>query len=604
MASTTSRAILRSRLKKAREQLAAGERGVAEQMIRSVCAADGADAEAWFLLGALHGQRGEMDEAITHARRAIAIRPDYADAWYNLAQAFMHVERFADAVEAYRGYLKLRPAHADAHNALGLALLSLGRHDQSLACFQEAIRLAPELADAWHNAGNACLAAGRNDEGIRHMRRAIELRPDCAKSHVRLGYALATIGAHDEALTSFQRATSLDPDQPNSKIGEAFVWERRGQFDKAWELLRPLYESGCREGRLILVFASLAKHLKMQVEAVAMLEDAIANGRLVSTELRHAHFALGTLYDGRHDYARAFSHFEHGNCLRQGADVQDRLLANMHRARRIFTRDFFSRMPRAIIASQRPIFIVGMPRSGTTLTEQILCSHPLVAGGGELSEMTHLSDWLDREFVLDESLPQRANARLGEFLDVGARRYLDRLSSISANAAYVTDKMPHNFIQLGVVALLFPEAHIVHCHRHPVDNCLSIYTFDFVSSHAYANDLSRLGEHYRGYRGLMQHWREHLPLPIFDLRYEDMILDQEATTRALLEFCGLPWDPGCLRFHDNQRVVTTFSYDQVRQPIYRKSVQRWKHYEHFLHPLINALGPDADLGPGMVSGHG
>ncbi len=581
-----SPAILRSRKKKARSYLDAGQWNDAHKLLTEICSADSKDEESWFLLGAISGKSGDMEGAISHTRRALAIRPDFKAAWYNLAQAQMHTRQYPAAVESYRAYLKLSPADADAHNALGLALDSLGQHDQSIGCYQEATRLNPGLADAWHNAGNASLAVGDRDGGVRYLRHAIFLRPDYVKSQLCLGFALAMGESLDEASEIFEKARSMDSEQSGSIFGAAFVLERRGQFEQAWQKVKPYYEAGCRDERFLLVFAKIARHVDLQSSAASLLEQALHEGSIASCDAREAHFSLGKLYDDLREYDRAFPHFLRANELKNTSGIRDQLLDSMDEIRSTQTSDFFANAPRATVQTERPIFIVGMPRSGTTLTEQILASHPLVAGGGELSDIGAIQDWIEKETPLNASFPVRGSV---EQMNVGANRYLTRLLKVSPEAKHVTDKMPHNFVHLGLIALLFPKAKIVHCHRNPMDNCLSIFTYDFNAAHPYAADLKRLGMHYRGYQSLMEHWREHLPLPIFDLRYEDMVAEQEATSRALLDFCGLPWDERCLQFHKSKRIVGTFSYNQVRQPIYKKSVERWRKYESHLGPLRAAL---------------
>jgi hypothetical protein len=235
------------------------------------------------------------------------------------------------------------------------------------------------------------------------------------------------------------------------------------------------------------------------------------------------------------------------------------------------------------------VFIVGMVRSGTSLVEQILSSHPDVHGAGELPDIIQITNGLQDFLGASAPYPECLSLLKQEHLDALAQHYLEHLKQISPDARRVVDKMPGNFMHLGLIEMLFPEARVIHCMRDPVDTCLSAYFQDFSRSHPYAYDLSNLGAFYRAYLKVMAHWRKILRLPLFELQYEDLIANQEQVSRALIEFCGLEWDDRCLQFHETQRFVGTASYDQVNRPLYKQSVARWKRYERHLGPLLAAL---------------
>lgn len=581
--------LIRSRKKKAFACVQEGRLAEAKAIYQEICRADSRDAEAWFLLGAVNGQLGNFDETIACCQKAVALVPDYVDAHYNLAQAYMHQQRLEQAVAAYRQVIRLRPDHADAHNSLGLALEALGHHDEALECYRKALRIQPTNAEACNNLGAALRLIGGIDEAVECFRQALRHRPDFVLACLNLGFALQQIGRIDEAREAFDRARALNPDNPDVIFGMAAVHEKKGEFEQAYSLLRPFLDAGTENIQLALVYGRVARHVDQQSKAIAMIERHLENvgSGPVAQPL---HFQLGKLYDATKEYDQAFSHFHRANSLVPIRRDPEEHLRMMDAIMAQFTPEFIERAPRTKNLSERPIFIVGMPRSGTSLTEQILASHPSVYGAGELNEMGKIVQMFQGMLGSALPYPQCLDKLDQKVLDIATERYLSKLEKLSPDAACVTDKMPHNFKHLGLIALMFPGAHIIHCRRDPLDTCLSIFTLEFNAVHSYATDLRHLGEHYRKYRQIMDHWKHVLPIPIFEMQYEELTADPERVIRELVAFCGLEWDDRCLHFHETKRVVNTFSYDQVRRPIYKKSVARWKRYERHLGPLKEALG--------------
>lgn len=586
-----AKVLLRSRKKKAFACIHEGRFADAKAIYQEICRADSHDAEAWFLLGAVNGQLGLFDEVIACCQKAVRLNPDYADAHYNLAQAYMHQQRSEEAVQSYRQFLRLHPDHADAHNTMGLALENLGRVDEAIRCYRDALRLNPKHADACYNLGNVLPQIGDVEKAVECYQQALRHRPDFVKAYVNLGFALYSLGQLDEAQDAFQRAQGLEPDNSEAVFGIADVHEKRGEFQEAYSLLQPYLDAGIENERLALTFAHVARHVDRRADAVALLQRVLLHPDLKPADTQPLHYQLGKLFDELKEYDKAFFHFQRANSL---APTQyfppEGHLRQMDGAVKLFTPEFFMHAPHASNASERPIFIVGMPRSGTTLTEQILASHPRVHGGGELKDISKIVDTLPGLLGSTQPYPQCLEKIDCKTLDIAAERYLSKLALLSPDAARVTDKMPHNFKHLGLIALMFPKARIVHCRRDPMDNCLSIYTLEFNAAHSYATNLTQLGEHYRKYQELMEHWKKVLPLPMLEVQYEQMVAEPERMTRELIAFCGLEWDDRCLRFYEAKRVVNTLSYDQVRRPIYKKSVARWRHYEAYLGPLKEVLG--------------
>ncbi|MCR4297358.1 MAG: tetratricopeptide repeat protein, partial [Gallionella sp.] len=531
-----SKVLLRSRKKTAFARIQEGRFAEAKAIIQDICRANGRDAEAWFLLGAVNGQLKLYDEAMDCCRKAIDLNPDYADAHYNLAQACMHQKRWEEAVSAYRHVIRLQPNHAEAHNALGLALENLGRIDEAMRRYRETLRLQPQHADAYYNLGNVLPYFDDTEKSVECYQQALRHRPDFVKVFINLGFALHSLGRLDEAQQAFQRVQALEPDNSDAVFGIAAVHEKKGEFDLAYSLLRPFLDAGIDNEHLAATFASVARHVDRRADAIALLQRVLLRPDLKPADTQPLHYQLGKLHDELKEYDKAFFHFQRANSLAPAYSYcsPEEHLRQMDAAMAFFTPEFFARAPRASNTSARPIFIVGMPRSGTTLTEQILASHPEAYGGGELKDIGKIIATLPGLLGSAQPYPQCLDKLDQKILDVAAERYLAKLATLSPNAARVTDKMPHNFKHLGLIALMFPLARIIHCQRDPMDNCLSIYTLSFSPSHSYATDLTRLGEHYREYQQLMEHWKTVLPIPMLEVRYEEMVAEPERVSRELI----------------------------------------------------------------------
>jgi tetratricopeptide (TPR) repeat protein len=332
---------------------------------------------------------------------------------------------------------------------------------------------------------------------------------------------------------------------------------------------------------MLINFSQVCASLGRQDEAIAPLEARLAEDGLYRREEIQLHFALGKLYDKQKSYDRAFGHYRRGNDLEpvqfNRAAYRDWVSAVIE----TYNPEFMLRAPRARNTSEMPVFIIAMPRSGTTLLEQVLASHPLVHGAGETGDIASVSA---------ELLPLiRGGTMTEKALDDHANRYLARLESLAGGAARVTDKTVNSFMDLGLIQLLFPKARIIHCVRNPLDTCLSCYFSKLSGSHPYSYNLDDLAAFYLQYHRIMQHWKRVLDLKFMEIRYEELVRDLEAGAKSMIDFLGLDWDPACLEFHKAQRQVTTISYDQVRKPIYTSSLNRWTHYAAHIEELRQAL---------------
>lgn len=607
-----------------------GQLGVfneAEECCRRVIAINPNVPLAHYNLGIALQRQEKTDQAIKSFLRALQLKPDFAESQNELGVAYQSKGQAEAALEAYGKAIRLKANYAEAHHNLGTALRAIGRNDEALAHLQQALKIRPNHTETRIEIAAVYADLKRFNEAIAHYRIALKSRPDdalllnslagaymdrlatiddlaeaekCYREALRLRPDLVTLymnltvllrntGRHDEAMDCYQRVLELEPGNADAVAGVANVLEYRGEHEKAYALLKPLLERRNINSHIAISFGSVARHIDRRAEAAAILESLVREPH-PPRELRNMHFQLGKLYDEMRDYDKAFDHYRRAHSFAAADyDVKrnERLFDDLIS---VFSAERISRLPRSRIHSELPVFIVGMPRSGTTLVEQILASHPDVFGAGELGDIPKIAATVSAAIRTATPYPHCVGELKQQTVDELSQSYLSVLTKFSRTAKRITDKMPHNFLNLGIISLLFPKARVIHCLRDPIDTCLSIYSLPFNIAHPYADDLAHLGDYYRQYRRLMAHWKSVLSIPVLEIQYEELVANQEIWSRKLVEFCGLEWDERCLRFHETARIASTHSYDQVRRPIYKKSVARWKNYERHLTPLITALG--------------
>lgn len=517
------------------------------------------DAEAHYNLGNTLLMLGRLNEAEACFRRALQIRPDDADPHYNLGNTFLAMGRLNEAEASYRQVLQIKPFHAASHYNLGNILYERGCLAEAEASYRHALQARPNCADTHVNLGNVLRDAGRLDEAEDSFRQALQIRQDHAEAHNNMGEILLALGRLAEAEVSFRQALRIRQDYIKVRLNLVSVRKVEAGDDN--------------------------------LAALIAADDALRNGEisLSGEDAVCLHFALGKCYDDIGDYEKAFPHFLEGNKLKRTT-----LVYNPEHAARYFA-EIMQNFDRGVLdrlggdgdLSHLPIFILGMPRSGTTLTEQIIASHPSVYGAGEFADLGAIMRHEIHGAAFPANTCQLDQGRLAEW----GRKYVAGLQRRAPEARRITDKMPANFLALGLIHLMLPNAKIIHVNRNPVDTCLSCFTTLFKQGQEHTYDLAELGSYYSGYARLMDHWREVLPDGAFlDVNYEDIVEDMEGQARRLTEYCGLEWDDACINFHKNKRAVSTASMAQVRQPVYRSSVERWRSYQKFLEPLLGTLG--------------
>ncbi|MEJ2441291.1 MAG: sulfotransferase, partial [Gammaproteobacteria bacterium] len=469
---------------------------------------------------------------------------------------------------------------------------SLGQFKQARIWYQKTITLAPQSPEAYCNLGNVLQEEGDYAEAVRSFEKAISLSSEFARQYpqiyINLGNALMDMGQDKAALTAYQQTVKIQQDNVGAYIALGNALLQQGQKQEAAEALSRAIslkpESGSAFRNLVQTRGFAERDT--DVETMELLYGRADLGMEDKMELA---FALGKVYADLKLDAQSFEYYRQGNALKRAtldySIGQDREL--FAAIKQTVTSEFLQRHAGTGCDDATPIFIIGMPRSGTTLTEQILASHSQVHGAGELNELKFLIERACESHT--QEFPQGLLGLNKTELSAIASTYLERLHAYAPGAPRITDKMPHNFLYLGLIHLLFPKAKIIHCLRNPMDNALSIYRALFARSHAYAYDLEELGQYYHLYQDLMAHWRKLMPGGFYELRYEDLVTDQEAQTRRLLEYCELPWEDACLEFYQTSRVVRTASLAQVRQPMHRNSVEAWRRFERQLQPFVQAL---------------
>lgn len=574
---------------------------------------------ALLLLGMIAAKTARLSLAEELLREVIALDPQSIEARTELAAVLNTVGRSAQAVALCEEAAELRTDDAGVLNILGLSLIGAGRLTEATATFRQATALKPDLGLLHLNSGIALQGQGRDLEAITAYRHALSLAPQLAEAHARLGHVLMAHGKREEGISSLRRAAATQPNATFGKIQQAELDLIEGQLPEAEAQLRQEIELEQnstayhllaillqQSGRFEEAIANYEQVIALQPRAtsaylgvvglkklteadrplIERMQALLSDRSIVEEERRPLHYALGKSFDDLKDYESAMHHFDEANRIIRIRlqysemtfnhqwlnDLVDQLIAG-------FTAEFFATATGFGSDSELPLLIVGMPRSGTTLVEQMVSSHKLVAAGGEQPF------WNDRIELLREGFSSGLDVTTAHRL---AEEYCSRLRiaavhrSLAEGTAVprrVTDKMPVNFLMLGFIHLVLPRARIIHCRRNPIDTCLSIYFTPFGNLLDFAHDRDEIVAYYQQYARLVEHWRHVLPADRFlEIDYETLVTSPEPIARKMIEFCGLDWDPSCLNPQSNRHIITTPSAWQARQPVYSSSVERWRHY--------------------------
>ena len=583
-------------------------------------------APAHNLLGMALKRLGRPQDALACFDRALTIDPRFEPALINKADELDALGRPAEALAVYDRVLQVNGRNLVAWCNRGTALEALGRDGEAAESFKSALALNPKVAEVHFNLGNVLLRMERHEDAAGHYRQAVALRPNLALAFANLGRALAKLGRWQEAADSYAQALKLGATSAQLHDALSSAYWNLGRYEEslasandALAIDRNHVAALTRKGQVLLMLGRMDE-AKTALERAAAIDPSNSNNYLtLGISRRFAvgdpelaameklladidsrseddqvklHFALGKAYDDIGSHAQASHHLQRGNALKRRQIDYDEAAAihGLDRIATIFTPELVRAKTGHGNLSGQPIFIVGMPRSGTTLIEQILASHPQIYGAGERNDFRKAMDKVTGGAAYPDFVPTLGPADL----DALGAAYLAGIGDVVKDWPRFTDKLPANFVYLGLIRLALPNARIIHVVRDPIDTCFSCFSILFREELNYTYDLGELGHYYRAYERLIAHWRQALPEgAMLEVRYEDVVDDIETQSRRIVDYCGLPWDDACLAFHKTDRLVATASVAQVRQPIYRSSVGRWRAYQDQLKPLLEALGEPA-----------
>ncbi|WP_052177746.1 tetratricopeptide repeat-containing sulfotransferase family protein [Methylotenera sp. G11] len=569
----------------------------------------------------------QFEEAIQHYQAALKINPNLVDSNIHCGIAYRAIKNYDEAIKCLHQALNLDKKSARAFHILGVIYAELDDYPRTLECLQNASGLAPmdadinisyadmlakvdlngsaaikymDICNRHPNLLKAFTLFGKHlvnmryyDEALQCYDRALQLGANGIDTLDTLGKIYLGMGNVDAAIDNYNKALAIEPSRLSSLIGLEQAYQDDGKLDKAISICDEIIATHGDSPKGYLLKSGVLKSQANDGIAENLLRF-INQDNLDESFMVDINFALGKIYDDQKNYKQAFHHYALANSIKSQKLSYDReeSEASFTKLIETYNTDFFKNRQTYGTDSKLPILIIGMPRSATTLTEQIISSHPSVLGAGEVEFWSDTVNSLHYILNSKSSYPECVQDMLPAHAKEIAATYestLLKTTGASAAPVHITDKMPHNFMSIGLIATIFPNAKIIHTKRDPVDTCLSIFFQHFNEHHSYAFDLSNLGFYYKQYERLMQHWHTVLPGRIMDIHYADTIADPEYWTRKLISHIGLEWDDACLAPHKLERSVKTPSHWQVRQPIYKTSVQRWKNYEPYIQPLIDAL---------------
>ena len=542
-------------------------------------------------MGSIMREFKQPDKALEYYHRASAADANYLEPLNNMGLVLIEEERHAEAIAPLTSAVKQDPGYSDAWCNLGCAYTVLENYDKGLQAYQKAIEVRPDYLEAHLGLSRIFMDLDNPQQAEALVKKALEIDPEKAEAYCMLGGIYNELAMLDRAEECYQKALELDPEQVGAWLGRGHMHMESGDFDIAEACFNKAMELD-EEDTLAIRFAfTQLRKVDQDNEHFRVLRELDQVDKLRGNEAINYYYAMGKCLDDTGEHEQAFEYYMKGARLKRDTigydpNANTQLLETI---KAIFNTGWVKQLEGHGNPSEVPIFVLGMPRSGTTLTEQIIASHPQVYGAGELRDLKDIAASL--QSPSGNVYPANLRGLNPQGLHLLGDAYLKRMLERAPESPRITDKMPGNFQLVGLIHLILPNARIVHVQRHPLDTCISGFTRLFRNNQNQSYDLKEQGMFYRDYYHLMQHWREVLPAgSIYEVQYEELVRDNENQARKLIDYCGLSWDDACLESHKTKRTVKTASITQVRQPIYTSSLERWRRYERFLGPLLEGLG--------------
>ena len=616
--------MMNKKLEKARFFYQKGKYLKAKDLCLSACKLNPNNIQCYLLLSNIYLQSCEFDQAVKQFKNVIIKNSQSSEAYSGLGQAYIKLEKIEEAEKCFSNALRLQVNNIEARMGMVDVLLLKGLYAESEKSLDVIFKKQPKSVDVLYRMGkiklkrnNTELASryfeqvleiepkdkfanyelgciyqlkGGMERSIQLFKKVISIDPTYFSAYLKLGSLLIPFDMCKEAIGVFNKALKLKPDSIDAIAGIVSALYRTGNYQEAYNKLQPFIEKNILHTGLAMVYVKMCEKFEQCDEAIVYMNKVLKASETPESNKAGMHYVIADLYDKKKQFDYAFEHYKSANDLRldEYSDINHKAFIDSIIS--TFTQSKISSMSRSTVATSKPVFIVGMPRSGTSLTEQILSCHDHVFGAGELRVIGDEIIDLGKKNVANKSYPNFMTDISNEDINSASKNYMSQIENISSGERYVIDKMPHNFLYLGVISLMFSDARIIHCKRNPRDVCLSIFFQNFHNSHQYATRLENIIKHYKDYNRLMEHWRLVLDIPIMCVQYEDLVGDQEGVTRRMLDFLGLEWDEKCLNFHKARRSVATSSHAQVTQKMYMGSMERWKNYKSHISDLFEKEG--------------